>query len=75
QVPKGWDKLFVYVISEQTGKTIVRSSKASVRNGSCQWTETLSDSIWVSQDEVSKEFEDCNFKLVAAMVLLFELYE
>ncbi|KAA0051666.1 sporulation-specific protein 15-like isoform X4 [Cucumis melo var. makuwa] len=57
-VPKGWDKLFVSVISEQTGKTIVKSSKASVRNGSCQWTETLSDSIWVSQDEVSKEFED-----------------
>ncbi|XP_050940114.1 sporulation-specific protein 15-like isoform X3 [Cucumis melo] len=67
QVPKGWDKLFVSVISEQTGKTIIRSSKASVRNGSCQWTESLSDSIWVSQDEVSKEFEDCNFKLVVAM--------
>ncbi|CAK9323125.1 unnamed protein product [Citrullus colocynthis] len=67
QVPKGWDRLFVSVISEQTGKTIVRSSKASVRNGSCQWTESLSESIWVSQDEVSKEFEDCNFKLVVAM--------
>ncbi|KGN59033.1 sporulation-specific protein 15 isoform X2 [Cucumis sativus] len=67
QVPKGWDKLFVSVISEQTGKAIVRSSKAPVRNGSCQWTESLSDSIWVSQDEVSKEFEDCNFKLVVAM--------
>ncbi|XP_038889200.1 major antigen-like isoform X2 [Benincasa hispida] len=67
QVPKGWDKLFVSVISEQTGKTIVRSSKALVRNGSCQWTESLSESIWVSQDEVSKEFEDSNFKLVVAM--------
>ncbi|XP_023005682.1 synaptonemal complex protein 1-like isoform X2 [Cucurbita maxima] len=67
QVPKGWDKLFISVVSEQTGKTIVRSSKASVRNGGCQWTESLSESIWVSQDEISKEFEDCNFKLVVAM--------
>lgn len=71
QVPKGWDKLFVSVVSEQNGKTIIRSSKASVRNGSCQWTECVSESVWVSQDEISKEFEDCNFKLVVAMVLLF----
>ncbi|XP_022935574.1 spindle pole body component 110-like isoform X1 [Cucurbita moschata] len=67
QVPKGWDKLFVSVTSEQTGKTIVRTSKGSVRNGSCQWSESISESISVSQDEPSKEFEDFNYKLVVAM--------
>ena len=68
QVPKGWDKLFVSVTSEQTGKTIVKTSKGSVRNGSCQWSESISESISVSQDEPSKEFEDFNYKLVVAMV-------
>ncbi|KAF8403162.1 hypothetical protein HHK36_011259 [Tetracentron sinense] len=67
QVPKGWDKLFVSIISVETGKTITKSSKALVRNGNCQWTETLSESIWVSQDDSSKELEECFFKLVVAM--------
>ncbi|KAI3442906.1 C2 NT-type domain-containing protein [Psidium guajava] len=64
QVPKGWDKLFVSVISVETGKTIAKSSKALVRNGSCQWTETLAESVLVSHDDPSKELEDCLFKLV-----------
>ncbi|KAG8648608.1 myosin-11 isoform X2 [Manihot esculenta] len=68
QVPKGWDKLFVSIVSVETGKTIVKSSKAAVRNGSCQWTETVSESIWVSKDgQPSKELEDFPYKLVVAM--------
>ncbi|XP_048127559.1 myosin-9-like isoform X2 [Rhodamnia argentea] len=67
QVPKGWDKLFVSVVSVETGKTIVKSSKALVRNGSCQWTETLAESVLVSHDDPSKELEDCLFKLVISM--------
>ncbi|KAG5243290.1 myosin [Salix suchowensis] len=68
QVPKGWDKLVVSIISVETGKTIVKTSKAGVRNGSCQWTENLSESIWTAlQDESSKEQEDCLFKFVVAM--------
>ncbi|XP_015898534.1 uncharacterized protein LOC107431992 isoform X2 [Ziziphus jujuba] len=67
QVPKGWDKLFVSIVSVETGKAIAKSSKTAVRNGSCQWTETLSESIWVSQDDSSKDFEDCLFKLIVSM--------
>lgn len=67
QVPKGWDKLFVSVISVETGKTIAKSSKALVRNGSCQWTDTLAESVLVSHDDPSKELEDCLFKLVISM--------
>lgn len=58
------------IVSVETGKTIVKSSKAAVRNGSCQWTETVSESIWVSKDgQPSKELEDFPYKLVVAMVL------
>ncbi|KAH7511670.1 hypothetical protein JRO89_XSUnG0180100 [Xanthoceras sorbifolium] len=65
QVPKGWDKLFVSIVAVETGKTIAKSGKALVRNGTCQWTEALSESIWVSDDQ--EELEDCLFKLVVSM--------
>lgn len=68
QVPKGWDKLYVSLVSAKKGKTISKSGKASVRNGSCRWTETLSDSIWVARDNDSKDLEQCLFKLVVSMV-------
>ena len=57
------------VISVETGKTIAKSGKAQVRNGTSQWTETVSESIWVSQEDSSKELKDCLFKLVVAMVI------
>ncbi|XVF07792.1 hypothetical protein REPUB_Repub06bG0170300 [Reevesia pubescens] len=72
QVPKGWERLFMSIISLENGKTIAKTSKAVVRNGSCQWTETLSESIWVSRKQGSKEIEDCLFKFVVAMVMLME---
>ncbi|GKB82397.1 putative NT-type C2 domain-containing protein [Tanacetum coccineum] len=67
QVPKVWDKLLVSIISVETGKTIARSSKALVRNGTCQWTETLSESIWISHYDSSKELEEHLFKFVVSM--------
>lgn len=66
QVPKGWDRIFVSVVSVETGKTVAKSGKAAVRNGNCQWTETLSESIWVAQDDSSKEPGECLFKFVIA---------
>ncbi|CAL5371039.1 unnamed protein product [Camellia sinensis] len=66
-VPKGWDKLYVSLLSTETGKTVSKSGKASVQNGTCRWTETLSESVWISQDEAPKEFEQYLFKLVVSM--------
>ena len=57
------------IISLENGKTIAKTNKAVVRNGTCQWAETLSESIWVSGKKASKEMEDCFFKLVVAMVM------
>ena len=69
QVPKGWDRLFVSLVSVETGKTIAKSGKASVRNGTCRWTETFSESIFISQENVdSEELEGGHFKFVVAMV-------
>ncbi|KAJ4848880.1 hypothetical protein Tsubulata_045422 [Turnera subulata] len=45
QVPKGWDRLIVSIVSAETGKTLTKSGKASVRNGSCRWTETFTESV------------------------------
>ncbi|GFZ14603.1 hypothetical protein Acr_24g0007930 [Actinidia rufa] len=67
QVPKGWDKLYVSLLSSETGKTISKSGKATVRNGTCKWTETLSETIWISKDEASKDLQQYFFKLVVVM--------
>ncbi|KAL0452047.1 UNVERIFIED_CONTAM: hypothetical protein Slati_1182800 [Sesamum latifolium] len=48
QVPKGWDKLYISLISSESAKTIRKSGKGSVKNGTCQWAETLSESICTS---------------------------
>ncbi|XP_026414640.1 myosin heavy chain, fast skeletal muscle-like [Papaver somniferum] len=66
QVPKGWDKILVSMVSVETGKTIAKSSKALVRSGKCQWAETLTESIWVALD-TSKELEESLLKLVVSM--------
>ncbi|KAJ0940874.1 putative NT-type C2 domain-containing protein [Helianthus annuus] len=67
QVPKVWDKLSVSIISVESGKTIARTNKALVRNGNCQWTETLSESIWIQHNNSSKELEEHLFKFVVSM--------
>ncbi|KAL0382771.1 UNVERIFIED_CONTAM: hypothetical protein Scaly_0564400 [Sesamum calycinum] len=45
QVPKGWDKLYISLISSESTKTIRKSGKGSVKKGTCKWAETLSESI------------------------------
>lgn len=66
QVPKGWDRLLLSIISVETGKTIAKSSKATVRGGTCQWTGP--EAIWISQDDASKELEESQIKFVLSMV-------
>ncbi|CAN4126509.1 unnamed protein product [Withania somnifera] len=67
QVPKGWDKLFVSLISMQTGKTVSKSGKASVRNGHCKWTETWSQSVWITPDDISNKQEQFPLKFIVTM--------
>ena len=67
-MPKGWDKLVVSIVSAETGKTVAKTSKAAARNGSCQWADTLSESIRFSEHDSAKEIEDCLFKLIVSMV-------
>lgn len=67
QVPKGWDKLFVSVLSVENGKTIAKSNKVPVRNGGCQWSDTFSETISISRDNYSKEIDDGVLKLIVAM--------
>lgn len=67
QVPAVSDRLFVSIISVDTGKTIAKSSKAASRSGICQWPDTILEPIWFSKDEVSKEFEECQYKIIVSV--------
>ncbi|XP_015951522.1 uncharacterized protein LOC107476250 [Arachis duranensis] len=67
QVPKGWEKLFVSVVSVESGKAIAKSSKVLVRNGSCQWSDCFSEFVLFPGDNSSKEIDECLLKLIVAM--------
>ncbi|PKI34862.1 hypothetical protein CRG98_044708 [Punica granatum] len=67
QVPKGWDKLSVAVVSAETGKAVGKSAKALVCNGNCQWTESFSESVWVPTYDASNDTEGCLLKIVVFM--------
>ncbi|XP_073293233.1 uncharacterized protein [Primulina huaijiensis] len=66
QVPKGWDKLYLSLISLETGKPVKRTGKESVKNGTCQWMETLIMSIWISNLDTPTESEKHIFKFLVA---------
>ncbi|KAJ8537729.1 hypothetical protein K7X08_014269 [Anisodus acutangulus] len=68
QVPKGWDRLSLSIICVETGKTVAKLAKTLVKNGSCQWPETLLESVWISQDDSSSlELEESLYKFVVSM--------
>ncbi|KAK7268485.1 hypothetical protein RIF29_21184 [Crotalaria pallida] len=66
QVDKGWNKLYVSVISIQTGKTIAKSGKALVQNGQCHWEDSMFRTIWIS-DNSPEDNEGCLLKFVVTM--------
>ncbi|KAL8039602.1 hypothetical protein ABFX02_10G046800 [Erythranthe guttata] len=66
QVPKGWDRLYVSIVCAETGKTMAKLGKALVKNGSCQWTEALSESIYMTRDASSNAYDECLFKLLVS---------
>lgn len=68
KVPKGWDKLFVSVISVETGKIIAKSGKTIPKNGRCAWSETISESLCIIAGESNQEADQCLIKLVIATV-------
>ncbi|XP_070035826.1 intracellular protein transport protein USO1-like isoform X1 [Nicotiana tomentosiformis] len=67
KVPKGWDRLSLSIICVETGKTIAKLGKTLVKNGSCQWPETLLESVWILQDDSSLELEESLYKFVVSM--------
>ncbi|KAL4576798.1 hypothetical protein LXL04_012898 [Taraxacum kok-saghyz] len=67
QVPKGWDRLSLSIISVETGKTLTKTGRASTQNGICQWTENLSEYIWVPNDDSSRGIDQCLYKLLISM--------
>ncbi|KAJ6850560.1 interaptin-like isoform X2 [Iris pallida] len=64
QVPPGCDRLQLSIISVETGKAITKPIKTAVRSGTCQWTESLSESILIPQNDASKELEECLIRIV-----------
>ncbi|WVY96264.1 hypothetical protein V8G54_028415 [Vigna mungo] len=66
EIGKGWNNLFVSIISIETGETIAKSGKASVQNGKCHWEDSMLSTMWISEDLLQHN-ESFLLKLVVAM--------
>ncbi|XP_019237598.1 PREDICTED: putative leucine-rich repeat-containing protein DDB_G0290503 isoform X2 [Nicotiana attenuata] len=63
----GWDKLFISFIPADSGKTIAKTTKAAVRNGTCKWGDPIYETTRLLQDVKSKQLDEKLYKLVVAM--------
>ncbi|RDY10079.1 hypothetical protein CR513_05457, partial [Mucuna pruriens] len=67
EIEKGWNNLFVSIISIESGETIAKSGKASVQNGECHWEDSMLSTMWISDDSLQDNKEGFLLKLVVAM--------
>ncbi|KAG6491384.1 interaptin-like isoform X1 [Zingiber officinale] len=65
EVPRGWDRLVLSLISMESGKVLAKTGKATVRSGNCQWTDA--ETLWVSEDDASQDLEKCQFKILVSL--------
>ncbi|CAN4116333.1 unnamed protein product [Withania somnifera] len=63
----GWDKLFISFSPADSGKTIAKTTKANVRNGTCKWADPIYETTRLLQDVKNKQFDEKLYKLVVAM--------
>lgn len=52
-----------------SGKVTSKTTKASVRNGSCKWSDPIYETTRLLQDPKTKDYDEKLYKLVVAMVL------
>ncbi|KAL5703877.1 hypothetical protein ACHQM5_022372 [Ranunculus cassubicifolius] len=65
--PAGWDKLFVSLISVDSGKVTAKTSKSAVRNGTCKWGDPIYETTRLLQDTKTKQLDEKLYKLIVAM--------
>ncbi|KAJ0967201.1 hypothetical protein J5N97_024118 [Dioscorea zingiberensis] len=59
QVPLvGWETMVVTLVPQDVGKPTVRSDKAEVVNGECQWVRPISETARLVQDPKSGKFSE-----------------
>ncbi|MCO5562718.1 hypothetical protein L7F22_016349 [Adiantum nelumboides] len=63
----GWDKLVVSLLSVETGRITVKTSRGVVHNGSCQWPDPVVESTKLFQDPSTGECNDKVYKLFVQM--------
>ncbi|XP_055834900.1 uncharacterized protein LOC129903389 [Solanum dulcamara] len=63
----GWDKLFISFSPADSGKTIAKTTKANVRNGTCKWADPIYETTRLLQDVKNKQFDEKLYKLVVSM--------
>lgn len=65
---EGWDKLVISVIPIETGRAVAKTPRAVVKNGNCQWPDSIIESTRLVYDLKSKEIEEKKYKFVVSSV-------
>lgn len=63
----GWDKLFISFFPADSVKLTAKTTKASVRNGTCKWADPIYETTRLLQDSKTKQYDDKLYKFVVAM--------
>eukprot|EP00249_Psilotum_nudum_P032807 c48845_g1_i1 orf=536-928(+) len=67
QIPlSGWERLLVLLISLETGKITVKTAKASVQNGTCEWKDPVYESSRILLDGRVKGTDKALYRIVVS---------
>lgn len=70
QVPQpGYDKLSISLISLETGKIVSNTGRASINNGTCQWSDAIFVTTRLEQDAKTGNYHEKMYNLVVSTVL------
>lgn len=69
----GWEKLVISVIPYETGRPVAKTSRAVVKNGTCQWPDIIIESTRLLYDTKTKEYEEKKYKFIVSSVSIVEL--
>ncbi|CAI7886257.1 unnamed protein product [Closterium sp. NIES-54] len=62
----GYDQLCVSVISCDSGRTEAQTTKSAVRNGICQWPETVTHVVKIARNPKTKAYEPKAYRFVVS---------
>lgn len=69
----GWEKLFVTLVSVDSGKPIGKTQKVSAHDGVCKWSDAIYESTRLILDPNIRKFDEKPYLLSVSTVPISQL--